>query len=478
MITNERQYRITRKKARKFAHAIEGFNIKRDHRKEVHPRLVQAEREAMKSQLADLQEELEEYERLKSAEFPVIWVDTFEQLADGLIKARIAGGLTQCALAQRLKLKEQQIQRYEAEGYASASYQRLCEVASALQVRIENEILLPVVPDSFERLLVKLSQVGISREFVTERLLPSPDTTIASEEVQDQINDQILTEKLVNALEYVFSWDRDEVLSAQALPVPSMTVAVTRFKVPMRCDLEVAGPFATYANYLAMVATSGMIGYPTETIPADSFELRKRILARGSEKDSLRTVLHTVWDHGVIVLPLRGKGTFYSANWRFEGRSAIVLKQTAKHEARWTFNLLQTLFHASQRPEKHVVELVEEEAILTEESAASQFAGDVMLDGKAEELADECVAQAENRVERLKNAVRRIAEKREVSVDSLANYLAFRLSKQGLNWWEEAASLQHEAQDPWTIARDVFLERHPRCIEDETDRFLLERALE
>ena len=92
MITNERQYRIRRKRAFSFAHAIEEFDDKSDERPDVHPRLLQAEREAMESQLADLREELEEYEQLKSAELSVIYVASFEELADGLIKARIAGG--------------------------------------------------------------------------------------------------------------------------------------------------------------------------------------------------------------------------------------------------------------------------------------------------------------------------------------------------------------------------------------------------
>ena len=129
MITNERQYRITRKRADGFSHAIEAFDAETYERADVHPRLARAELEAMESQLADLREELEEYEQLKSAGLSVISVGSFEELADGLIKARIAGGLSQRALAQRLKLKEQQIQRYEAERYASASYQRLCQVA-------------------------------------------------------------------------------------------------------------------------------------------------------------------------------------------------------------------------------------------------------------------------------------------------------------------------------------------------------------
>ena len=98
----------------------------------MHPRRLRAELEAMESLLVDLCEELEEYEQLKSADLSVISVAAFDELADGLIKARIAAVLSQGALAQCLELKEQQIQRYEAEQHASASYRRLREVERAL----------------------------------------------------------------------------------------------------------------------------------------------------------------------------------------------------------------------------------------------------------------------------------------------------------------------------------------------------------
>ena len=148
MITNERQYRITRKKAADFARVIEEFDVASNERADVHPRLLRAELDGLRSQLADLREELEEYEHLKSADPSAIPVGSFEELADGLIKARIAAGLSQRALAERLELKEQQIQRYEAERYASASYRRLCEVARALDIRMENEVLLSVAAAS------------------------------------------------------------------------------------------------------------------------------------------------------------------------------------------------------------------------------------------------------------------------------------------------------------------------------------------
>ena len=147
MITNEKQYRVTRNKAKGFAQSIEQFDAEAEKLLGVHPRLVQAERDAMESQLADLREELEQYERLKSADLSVISVTSFDDLAEGLIKVRIAAGLSQRALAERLQLKEQQIQRYEAERYAAASYKRMCRVAHALGVHIEHKILLPVAGD-------------------------------------------------------------------------------------------------------------------------------------------------------------------------------------------------------------------------------------------------------------------------------------------------------------------------------------------
>ena len=132
MITNERQYRITRNKAKKILRALEEFDATTSERTRVHPRLVQAEREAIEGQLAILREELKEYEQLKSASVSDIVVSSIDELPEGLIKARIAAGLSQRELAQRLEIKAQQIQRYEAERYASASYQRLCEIAHAL----------------------------------------------------------------------------------------------------------------------------------------------------------------------------------------------------------------------------------------------------------------------------------------------------------------------------------------------------------
>lgn len=80
MITNERQYKITRSEADRFRKAISEL-AEGSPRPDVHPRLLQAEREALESQLADLQAELTEYDRLKSADLSVISINSFDELA-------------------------------------------------------------------------------------------------------------------------------------------------------------------------------------------------------------------------------------------------------------------------------------------------------------------------------------------------------------------------------------------------------------
>ena len=58
-----------------------------------------------------------------------------------LIKARIATGLSQRDLAERVGVKEQQIQRYEATDYATANLARILEVVSALGTTVEGPTL-------------------------------------------------------------------------------------------------------------------------------------------------------------------------------------------------------------------------------------------------------------------------------------------------------------------------------------------------
>ena len=66
---------------------------------------------------------------------PTLWRDVATSQAQG----RIAAGLSQKELAERLGLKEQQIQRYEATNDASTSLTRVCEFAWSLGLKVKAE---------------------------------------------------------------------------------------------------------------------------------------------------------------------------------------------------------------------------------------------------------------------------------------------------------------------------------------------------
>jgi len=140
MIKNERQYRIAKAEADRFRRTLAALPARPRRGGSVGARLARAEREALASQLDDLKREMAEYEALKSGRVRIIRVGSLDDLPNGLIRARIAAGLSHKALAERVGLREQQIQRYEADDYASASLARLSEIAHSLGLRMREKI--------------------------------------------------------------------------------------------------------------------------------------------------------------------------------------------------------------------------------------------------------------------------------------------------------------------------------------------------
>lgn len=140
MIKNERQYRITKAQAQRFEEALKNLANGVEKKKQENPLLFETQVSAIESQLEDLREELAEYKALTaySEGKPFVFeLPTLEALPLALIKARIAAKLSQKDLAERLGLKEQQIQRYEATEYSSASLTRVFEVSQVLGLNLK-----------------------------------------------------------------------------------------------------------------------------------------------------------------------------------------------------------------------------------------------------------------------------------------------------------------------------------------------------
>jgi HTH-type transcriptional regulator/antitoxin HigA len=120
----------------KLRRAIDSFDVKAATERMKSSALAKAELAALHSEFENLSRQIREYETLKSGTVEILKASTLEELPRILIRARIAKGLSQRQLAQAVGLKEQQMQRYEAEEYASASLRRLYDIANALGLNI------------------------------------------------------------------------------------------------------------------------------------------------------------------------------------------------------------------------------------------------------------------------------------------------------------------------------------------------------
>jgi DNA-binding transcriptional regulator YiaG len=135
MITNERQYRITKAELRRFEEAL-ATQAAAGPSPNVHPRIHQALMDATASERDELRAQLARYDDLRCGRVAQRTLNSWRELPIALIEARIAARLTQRELAERLGVPEQQVQRWEANSYAGVAIERLQEIADALQLQV------------------------------------------------------------------------------------------------------------------------------------------------------------------------------------------------------------------------------------------------------------------------------------------------------------------------------------------------------
>jgi HTH-type transcriptional regulator / antitoxin HigA len=131
MIYSDKQYSVSTAEVAKLKDALSAAKGRQSDQ----PWLKQAEVDALKSQIADIEAELAEYDLLKSGQISFSKTYALEELPHVLVQARIAAGMSQTDLAEKLNMKPQQVQRYEATDYMGASLARLVEVSRALGVK-------------------------------------------------------------------------------------------------------------------------------------------------------------------------------------------------------------------------------------------------------------------------------------------------------------------------------------------------------
>ncbi len=141
MIRNEKEYRHSKEQLSELEAELNKLSSAR--RSTRQDQVTSAVIDALRMQIEDLEREISEYEDLKEGRLLSFGADDLDTLGELVTKARIACGLTQAELGEILGMTQQQVQRYERDGWQKISLWRLAEAAGALGLEVNIRAGLP-----------------------------------------------------------------------------------------------------------------------------------------------------------------------------------------------------------------------------------------------------------------------------------------------------------------------------------------------
>ena len=94
-------------------------------------------RRSYESMIRQLEDELGEYDQLKSGEVALPHVKRLDQIAPFIARFRISKGVSQTELARRLGVSKQVISRYEESEYQTVAISRLQEILDAIGIKAD-----------------------------------------------------------------------------------------------------------------------------------------------------------------------------------------------------------------------------------------------------------------------------------------------------------------------------------------------------
>lgn len=94
-----------------------------------------AVRASYQSMIRQLEEEVREYDRLKSGELVLPPLERLDRIAPFIAKIRIAKGVSQTELVNRLGVSKQVVSRYEESDYQTVAVARLQEILDAIGIK-------------------------------------------------------------------------------------------------------------------------------------------------------------------------------------------------------------------------------------------------------------------------------------------------------------------------------------------------------
>ena len=137
MIKTEKEYIEAKNRLEKEFVALEGHQLKMKQAGMTKAQ-IQLAIDPLTSFALQLQEEVEEYEKLKRGQFDML--ENLNGIGHTLVALRIFKGMKQKDLAEKLGVKEAQISRDERNEYHGASIEKIQKVLEALDVTLKSAI--------------------------------------------------------------------------------------------------------------------------------------------------------------------------------------------------------------------------------------------------------------------------------------------------------------------------------------------------
>lgn len=138
MISNEKQYKISKKRLLDLEEEIDSTEKNASYNP-LRNKLMLA---SLNDQLSEVHEDIVQYETLKKKKKVTIKERPLSQLPQLITEYKIASGLTQKELSKKLGMKEQQLQRYEANRFKGISFDNLLQFLDAMNIEL---VVKPVV---------------------------------------------------------------------------------------------------------------------------------------------------------------------------------------------------------------------------------------------------------------------------------------------------------------------------------------------
>jgi len=131
MLKNEKQYNSAKAKLQKWLKTLQ--QVKSGASPDQPQWLIAEQSFGVEEQIKQLKKDIQQYEDTIAGKNKLPDPSLIEQIPYLLISWRLARHWTQRDLAERVRMHENQIQKYESENYACASLQTIAKIAEALR---------------------------------------------------------------------------------------------------------------------------------------------------------------------------------------------------------------------------------------------------------------------------------------------------------------------------------------------------------